>query len=39
MVQGIVGNWGHRFEIIDDPLVGSKSPKSSSSRKLFKKQK
>jgi predicted PurR-regulated permease PerM len=39
MVQGIVGNWGNRFEIIDNPLVASKSPKRPSSRKLSKKQK
>ncbi len=37
MVQGIVGNWGRRFEIIDDPLVGVRVAKSSSKRKFFKK--
>ena len=37
MVQGIVGNWGRRFEIIDDPLVGVTAGKSTSKRKFFKK--
>ncbi len=37
MVQGIVGNWGRRFEIIDDPLVGVAAGKSTSKRKFFKK--
>ena len=37
MVQGIVGNWGRRFEIINDPLVGVTAKKSSSKKKLFKK--
>ncbi len=37
MVQGIVGNWGRRFEIINDPLVGVTAKKSSGKRKLFKK--
>ena len=37
MVQGIVGNWGRRFEIIDDPLVGVNAKKPTSKRKLFKK--
>ena len=37
MVQGIVGNWGRRFEIIDDPLVGFAAGKSTSKRKFFKK--
>ena len=37
MVQGIVGNWGRRFEIIDDPLVGMPVSKSSGKRKFFKK--
>lgn len=36
MVQGIVGNWGNRFEIINDPLVGVPSVKSSSKRKFFR---
>ena len=30
MVQGIVGNWGRRFEIIDDPLVGVTAGKPTS---------
>ena len=37
MVQGIVGNWGNRFKIINDPLVGVTAKKSSGKRKLFKK--
>ena len=37
MVQGIVGNWGRRFEIINDPLVGVTAKKSSGKGKLFKK--
>ena len=37
MVQGIVGNWGRRFEIIDDPLVGVAAGKSTGKRKFFKK--
>ncbi len=37
MVQGIVGNWGRRFEIIDDPLVGVTAGKPTSKRKFFKK--
>lgn len=37
MVQGIIGNWGRRFEIIDDPLVGVAAGKSTSKRKFFKK--
>ena len=37
MVQGIVGNWGRRFEIIDDPLVGVAAGKPTSKRKFFKK--
>ena len=37
MVQGIVGNWGRRFEIINDPLVGVTAQKSSGKRKIFKK--
>lgn len=37
MVQGIVGNWGRRFEIIDDPLVGVTAKKPMSKRKFFKK--
>lgn len=37
MVQGIVGNWGRRFEIIDDPLVGVTAKKPTSKRKFFKK--
>ncbi len=37
MVQGIVGNWGQRFEIIDDPLVGVTAKKPKSKRKFFKK--
>lgn len=34
MVQGIVSNWGNRYEIIEDPLVGL--PKSEKTRKFFK---
>ena len=37
MVQGIVGNWGRRFEIIDDPLVGAPASKKSGKRKFLKK--
>ena len=37
MVQGIVGNWGRRFEIIDDPLVGAPASKKSGERKFLKK--
>ena len=37
MVQGIVSDWGKRFEIIDDPLVGVQVAKTSSKRKFFKK--
>ena len=37
MVQGIVGNWGRRFEIIDDPLVGAPTSKKSGERKFLKK--
>jgi predicted PurR-regulated permease PerM len=37
MVQGIVGNWGNRFEIINDPLVGVPAAKSPNKRKFFKK--
>ncbi len=36
MVQGIVSNWGRRFELVDDPLV-ELSEKSSSKKKFFKK--
>lgn len=35
MVQGIVGNWGRRFEIIDDPLVGAPASKKSGKRKFL----
>lgn len=37
MVQGVVGNWGRRFEIIDDPLVGAPASKKSGERKFLKK--
>lgn len=37
MVQGVVGNWGRRFEIIDDPLVGAPASKKSGKRKFLKK--
>ncbi|NCU81506.1 MAG: AI-2E family transporter [Acidimicrobiia bacterium] len=37
MVQGVVGNWGRRFEIIDDPLVGTPASKKSGERKFLKK--
>lgn len=36
MMQGIVSNWGNRFEIIDDPLVGLPATKQSKVRKFFK---
>jgi predicted PurR-regulated permease PerM len=37
MVQGIVGNWGNRFAIIDDPLVGVPAAKSSNKKRFLKK--
>jgi hypothetical protein len=37
MVQGIIGNWGNRFEIINDPLVGVPAAKSPNKRKFLKK--
>ncbi len=37
MMQGIVGNWGRRFEIVDDPLIGVTANKPTSKRKFFKK--
>ena len=37
MVQGIVGNWGNRFAIIDDPLVGVPAAKSSKKKRFLKK--
>jgi len=36
MMQGIVSNWGNRFDIIDDPLVGLPATKQSKVRKFFK---
>ena len=37
MVQGIVGNWGNRYKIIDNPLVGVPAAKSSNKKRFFKK--
>ena len=37
MVQGIVGNWGNRYTIIDNPLVGVPAAKSSNKKRFFKK--
>lgn len=36
MMQGIVSNWGNRFDIINDPLVGLPATKQSKVRKFFK---
>jgi len=36
MIQGIVGNWGHRFEIVEDPLVGAAVAKTKKTRKFLK---
>ena len=36
MTQGIVGNWGHRFEIVEDPLVGAAVAKTKKTRKFLK---
>lgn len=38
MVQGIVSNWGHRYEIVDNPLVYVPSLKTTRSRKLLRKK-
>jgi len=35
MIQGIVGNWGHRFEIVEDPLVGVPVAKTKKTRRFF----
>jgi len=35
MIQGIVGNWGHRFEIVEDPLVGVPVAKTKRTRRFF----
>jgi len=35
MIQGIVGNWGHRFEIVEDPLVGVPVAKTKKIRRFF----
>lgn len=39
MMQGIIGNWGNRFAIIEDPLVNAVDTKTPNARNRFKKQK